>query len=629
MPRWNLVRLQLPQRANLDRVPASAATLLRGLVAGALAVAGIGLWSAEAEQSAASPAIAMHGAPAMPEGFTGPSYVNAEAPQGGRLVQGVLGTFDSLNPLIVKGLAAHGIRGNVIESLMTRGYDEPFTLYGLLARTIETDDARSYVTFRLNPAARFSDGTPVTADDVVFSWQLLRDHGRPNHQIFYAKVAKAERLDDRTVRFDFGGSNDRELPLILGLMPVLPKHAIDAATFEETTLAKPIGSGPYVVAAVDPGKSVTLKRDPNYWGRDLPINRGAWNFDELRFDYYRDANAYFEAFKAGLYDVRSEIDPSRWQTGYNIPAVRDGRIVKEAFTNGLPKTASAFVFNTRRAIFSDIRVRQALLLLFDAEWVNHNFFFDLYRRSASYFDDSELSAYHRPADERERALLAPFPDAVRPDVLDGTWSPPVSDGSGRDRANLRQALALLAAAGYELKGTTLRERASGKPFAFEIMVAGRDEERLAMAFASNLGRAGIDVRVRLVDAVQYDQRRVSYDFDMIQYRWDESLSPGNEQSFYWGSAAADQPGTRNYMGVHSAAVDAMIAAMLRARERPEFVAAVRALDRVLISGCYVVPLFYLPQQWVARWAYIQHPARTSLSGYLPETWWYQNKRAQP
>ena len=603
-----------------DLVSRTRAILATGVALAAMAVA----TPAAAE---AMHAIAMHGAPAMPGDFTVMPYANADAPKGGRLVQGVLGTFDSLNPFIVKGLPAQSLRGYVIESLMARGYDEPFSLYGLLARTIETDDARSYVTFSLDPAAHFSDGTPVTAADVIFSWQILRDHARPNYRTYYSKVARAEALDDRTVRFDLSGADDRELPLILGLMPVLPEHAIDAGAFENTTLAKPVGSGPYTVVEIDPGKSVTLKRNPNYWGRDLPINRGLWNFDELRFDYYRDANAYFEAFKSGLYDVRSESDPSRWQTAYDIPAVRDGRIVKEAFATGLPKVSSNFVFNTRRAIFSDLRVRQAITLLFDAEWINHNFFFDLYRRSASYFDGSELSAYHRPADERERALLAPFPDAVQAAVLDGTWSPPVSDGSGRDRKTLREALRLLGAAGYELKGTTLRERASGRPFRFELMVTNRDDERLALAFANSLARAGIEAQVRLVDAVQFDQRRQSFDFDMMPYRWEQSLSPGNEQSFYWGSAAADAQGSRNYMGVRSPAIDTMIGAMLSARERTDFVAAVRALDRLLISGCYVVPLFFLPEQWVARWVSIAHPARTSLFGYLPETWWQQPKRA--
>jgi peptide/nickel transport system substrate-binding protein len=565
--------------------------------------------------------IAMHGAPAMPDGFTAAAYTDPGAPRGGRMTEGVLGTFDSLNPLIVQGLAVQPVRGYVIESLMARGYDEPFTLYGLLARDVETDDARTFVTFGLDPAAHFSDGAPVTAEDVVFSWQLLRDHGRPNHRAYYAKVEKAKILDPRTVRFDFPDANDRELPLILGLMPVLPKHAIDPATFENTTLVKPIGSGPYIVAEVDVGKRVTFKRDPNYWGRDLPVNRGLWNFDELRFDFYRDENAYFEAFKAGLYDVRSESDPARWQTGYDFPAVRDGRVIKETFSNGLPKFSSDYVFNTRRPVFADIRVRQAIAMLFDFQWINRDFFFNLYRRSASFFDDSELSAYGRPADARERALLAPFPNAVRADVLDGTWSPPFADGSGRDRAMLRQALALFAAAGYELKGTVLRNRSTGRPLSFEIMVTNRDDERLALAFSSSLARAGIAAQVRLVDAVQYQQRLGTFDFDMIEFRWEESLSPGNEQSIYWGAAAADQQGSRNYIGIKNAAVDAMIAALLRARERPDFVAAVRALDRILISGAYVVPLFYLPEQWVARRAAISHPARTSLFGFLPDTWW--------
>jgi peptide/nickel transport system substrate-binding protein len=572
-------------------------------------------------------AIAMHGAPAMSENFASMPYVNPGAPKGGRLVEGVLGTFDSLNPLIVMGLPVQTIRGYVVESLMARGYDEPFTLYGLLARNVETDDARDFVTFNLDPAAHFSDGTPVTADDVVFSWQLLRDHGRPNHRTYYSKVVHADILDARTVRFDLTGSDDRELPLILGLMPVLPKHAIDPATFEQTTLTKPIGSGPYVVTDVDTGKSVTFKRDPNYWGRALPINRGIWNFDEVRFDYYRDANTYFEAFKVGLYDTRSEQDPTRWQTGYDIPAVRGGRIVKETFPNGLPKLATDYVFNTRRPVFADIRVREAISLLFDFQWINRNFFYGLYRRSASFFDDSELSAYHRPADAHERALLAPFPDAVRPDVLDGTWSPPVTDGSGHDRVALRQALTLLQSAGYELVGTTLRERVTGHQLRFEIMVTTRDQERLAIAFSNELARAGVDARVRMVDDVQYEQRRLAFDFDMIEYRWEQSLSPGNEQSFYFGSAAADAQGTRNYMGVRSAAVDAMIAALLHAREHGEFVDAVRALDRVLISGCYVVPMFYLPDQWVARSTSIAHPAHTSLFGYLPETWWRQPAKA--
>ena len=341
-------------------------------------------------------AIAMHGEPALADGFTAFRYVNPAAPKGGRLAEGIVGTFDSLNPFIVKGLAEQHLRGYVIESLMARGYDEPFTLYGLLAKLVETDSERTYVTFTLDAAARFSDGRPVTAKDVIFSWQILRDKGRPNYRTYYSKVAKADMVGPRAVRFDLAGAQDRELPLILGLMPVLPQHAIDPNTFEDTSFAPPVGSGPYVVADVQPGRSVRLKRNPHYWGRDLPVNRGFWNFDEIRIDYYRDANSHLEAFKKGLFDINPERDPGRWETAYDVPAVRDGRIIKDAFTDGLPKGLSAFVFNTRKAIFADVRVREAITLLLDAEWINHNFFFDRYRRTASYFEDSELSARGRP-----------------------------------------------------------------------------------------------------------------------------------------------------------------------------------------------------------------------------------------
>jgi peptide/nickel transport system substrate-binding protein len=576
---------------------------------------------APVEAAEARHAIAMHGEPALPADFTRLPYADPAAPQGGRLVHGVLGTFDSLNPFIVRGIAPSSVRGLVVEGLMARGYDEPFTLYGLIARSVETDARRTYVTFNLDPAARFSDGRPITPDDVIFSWQLLRDKGRPNHRTYYAKVARAEALGAHAVRFTFADGEDRELPLILGLMPVLARHATRAEHFDETSLQPLLGSGPYVIAEVDAGRSVSFKRNPSYWGRGLPINRGFWNFDEIRFDFYRESNSHLEAFKRNLYDIRTEHDPTRWQTGYDFPAVREGRVLKEANPTGLPKASSFFVFNTRRAVFTDIRVREAIALLFDFEWINQNYFFGLYRRTASYFAGSELSAHGRPADPRERALLAPFAAEIRADVLDGSWSPPVSDGSGRDRATLKRALDLLAAAGYELRGTELIERKSGRAFAFEIMVTGRDDERLALLFSQSLKRVGIAARVRVVDAVQFEGRRLAYDFDMIENRWDQSLSPGNEQAFYWGSAAADQPGTRNYMGVKSPGVDAMIAALLKAEAREDFIAAVRALDRVLISGSYTIPLFHLPEQWVARWTTIGRPATYSLYGHLYETWW--------
>ncbi len=568
-----------------------------------------------------SHALAMHGAPALPPGFAHMPYANPDAPRGGRLVWGLLGTFDSLNPLIVRGIAVQQVRGFVVESLMTRGNDEAFTLYGLLAKTVETDDARSYVTFHLDPRARFADGKPVTADDVLFSWELLRDKGRPNHRQYYSKVAKAAAPDPLTVRFDFGGTNDRELPLILGLMPVLPRHAVDPATFEDTTMTGPIGSGPYRVTAVKPGASVTLTRNPDYWGRDLPANRGLWNFDEIRLDFYRESNGQFEAFKRGLYDFRVEYEPLRWHDGYDFPAARSGEVIRDTIKPGLPQPSEFLVFNTRRPLFSDVRVRQALTLLFDFEWINRNYFFGLYPRAAGFFAGSELSAYGRPADDRERELLKPFSERIPPDILDGSYRLPVTDGSGRDRTTLRSALKLLSEAGYELDGTALRQRATKTPFTFEILVTTRDQERIALAYHRDLKRAGIEASVRAVDPVQFDQRRLAYEFDMLQNRWDQSLSPGNEQSFYFGSQAADIPGTRNYMGAKEPAIDALIAVLLEARERPAFVSTVRALDRVLMSGFYAIPVFNMRDQWIARWNRIERPEATALTGYLPETWW--------
>jgi peptide/nickel transport system substrate-binding protein len=583
------------------------------------------LLAAESATAAGGPsyAIAMHGQPAVPPDFTHMPYVNPEAPKGGRLVQGIPGTFDSLNPLIVKGVAVQQIRGFVVESLMARGNDEAFTLYGLLAKSVETDDARSYVTFRLDPRARFSDGHRLTADDVLFSWALLRDKGRPNHRQYYAKVAKAEALDPLTVKFDFGGVQDRELPLILGLMPVLPHHAVNAATFDETSMTAPVGSGPYRVTAVNPGVSLMLTRNPDYWGVDLPINRGLWNFDEIRLDFYREANAQFEAFKRGLYDFRVETEPLRWHEGYDLPAVRKGEMILDTIKTGLPQPTELLVFNTRRPVFSDIRVREALALLYDFEWINRNYFFGLYGRSPSFFAGSELSAYGRPADERERELLKPFSALIRPDIMDGSYRLTSTDGSGRDRKTLRSALNLFSEAGYQLDGTVLRHRLSKAPLAFEILVATRDQERIALAYAHDLKRVGIEASVRAVDAVQFDQRRLGFDFDMIPNRYDQSLSPGNEQYFYWGSEAADNQGTRNYMGAKNPAIDAMIAAMLEAREHGAFVSAVRALDRALMSGFYAIPLFDIQEQWIARWNRIERPKATALTGYLPESWWHR------
>lgn len=568
-------------------------------------------------------AIAMHGEPKYQQGYSHFGYVDPGAPKGGRLSLSVLGTFDSLNPLIVRGVAAAGLRGYVYESLLMRALDEPFSLYGHIAETVETPDDRSWVAFAITDKARFSDGKPITVDDVIFSHALLRDKGRPNHRFYYSKVIKVEKIGERTVKFTFSPDGDREMPLIMGLMPIMPKHSVDREKFEQTSLKPPLGSGPYLVAAAEAGTSITYRRNPDYWARDTPALRGRANFDEIHFEYYRDTNAMFEAFKKGLFTVRSEGDPGQWAQAYDFHAAKDGRVKRAEFPIALPSGMSALVFNTRRAPFNDPKVRRALTLLFDFEWLNKNLYHGLYVRTQSYFDRSELSSHGRPADERERALLAKFPNLVRPDVLDGSHAFPVSDGTGRNRQNLRKAMGLLKQAGYVLKNGRLVNAETGKPVAFEIMAATRSQERLLLTFARALKRTGIEARVRQVDSAIYQRRKTSFDFDMVQNNWPASLSPGNEQSFRWSAKSADTQGTFNYPGVKNPAVDAMIEAVLQARSRADFVSAVRALDRVLLSGDYVVPLFHLPKQWVAHWTNLAFPETTSLYGFQLDTWWAQ------
>ncbi|MCB2079042.1 MAG: ABC transporter substrate-binding protein, partial [Novosphingobium sp.] len=475
-----------------------AAAALRVLCLALLLAANPGIVRAQTGMPAHG--IAMHGAVKYPAGFSNFEYINPDAPKGGSLTIGVLGSFDSVNPLIVKGVAARGVREHTLESLMGRSLDEPFSLYGLLAETIETDEERTYVEFTLDPRAKFSDGEPVTPGDVLFTWELLKTKGRPNHRTYYGKVAKAEQVGERGVRFTFTDDVDREIPLIMGLMPILPKHATDPETFEQTTLDAMIGSGPYRIDNVDPGGSITFRRNPDYWARDLGVKRGQDNFDTIRYEYFRDNNTLFEAFKKGLYQVNLEGDPAQWNTGYDFPAVQDGRVVLQKFQTGVPKGMSAFVFNTRRPPFDDIRVRQALVRLFDFEWINRSLYYDLYSRTQSYFEGSELSAIGRPAGDSEKALLADWGDAVRDDVMDGTYRLPQTDGSGRDREGLLAAMKLLDQAGFEAKDGVMVNKADGMPFSFEILVASKEQERLALSYGRTLKRAGITVSVRLVDA---------------------------------------------------------------------------------------------------------------------------------
>ncbi|HRK17844.1 MAG TPA: extracellular solute-binding protein [Hyphomicrobiaceae bacterium] len=538
---------------------------------------------------------------------------------------GVQGSFDSVNPLIFKGDVASGVRDYVYESLLVRSSDEPFSLYGHLARSIEMPPDRGWATFRLRDTARFANGTPLTARDVAFSHALLRDKGWPFMRASYGRVRKVEIQDERVVHFDFGGARDRELPLLIGLMPILSEAATEPSNFEQTTLTPPIGSGPYRIASLEAGRTIVYRRDPEWWARDLPQMRGRHNFDEIRFEYFRDSNTMFEAFKAGDIDVMIEDDPGRWSRGYDFPALREGRVVKRELELRSPAPMSGLAFNTRRPVFADARVRRALNLAFDAEWLNASLFAGLLARTQSYFARSELSSHGRPASDRERALLGRHIDAIEPAILDGSWKQPVSDGTGSNRANQRAAVDLLRAAGYRLVDGVMTNQTSGRALTFEILLNSRRQERLVLAYVASLAAIGITARPRVVDSAQYELRLKSQDFDMIQSVWQSSLSPGNEQRNRWGSASADAENTRNYAGVRSPAADAMIDAMVSATTAEDFTAAVRAFDRILLSGHYVIPLFHPQRRWVAHWTRIAGPIGdgrpATNAGLELDSWW--------
>jgi peptide/nickel transport system substrate-binding protein len=596
--------------------------------------AAIGAALAFAAPALAEPShgLAMHGEPALPADFAHLPYANPDAPKGGRINYAWQGSFDSLNPFIVAGDGARGLfdmdfGNNVYETLMMRSRDEAFTLYPLLAESVETDAKRSFVEFTLNPKARFSDGQPVTPQDVIFTYKLLREKARPIYRSWIGVIEKMEVVGERGVRFTFNEKADRESPLLLAMLPILPKHATDAESFDKSSLKPLTGSGPYVVGSVRPGEVVVLKRNPDYWAKDLPTKRGFDNYDEIRINYFRDTNAMFEAFKKGLVDIQVESDPVRWSNDYGFPAVADGRVKQSEFERGTPSGMYGFVLNTRRAVFKDRAVRAAVAGLFDFEWANRNLFADGYTRTKSYFDGSELSASGVPASDAEKALLAPFPDAVRPDVMDGAWVPPVSDGSGRDRAFLKKGFDALKAAGYELRDNRMTGP-DGKQLTFEILLNGKSGEALSLAWQRTLASLGIKAQIRSVDSAQYLQRQRTYDFDAMLMAYTASLSPGVEQQFRWGSASRDQDGTYNFAGAAEPAIDAVIAAMVGSRDRGSFVTAVRALDRLLLSGAYVVPLYYQPRQWVAHWANIRQPPKPSLYGVQMPTWWDDGSRKE-
>lgn len=578
-------------------------------------------------------AIAMHGQPQLGTTFDHFPYTNPQAPKGGKITFGVVGTFDGLNPFVIRSFrtTARGLfadeqfGGLVYEALMVRSRDEPFTLYGLIAKTVELNDERTEIIFHLDPLAKFSDGTPITADDVIFTVDLLKNKGRPPFDRYMKRIESVEKIDTYTVKMRFPHSNDREFPFILASsIPVLPKHLINVETFEKNGLTIIPGSGPYIIARVDPGERIVYQRNPNYWGKDLPVNRGLNNFETVQIEYFRNDNTRFEAFKKGILDVFLEepANPNRWRLSYNFPAVHNGQVIKESFKKGTPADMIGFVFNTRRPVFQDRRVRQALSLVFDFEWVNHNLFDDVYSRTQGFWYGSSLSSVGIAASDREKQLLSPFPNAVLPEVMDGTWHIKKTDASGMDRESAEQAWKLLSQAGFKLKNN----KAIGpdeNPLKFEIMTQSLEEEKIALAYQRSLARIGVDAEVRTVDDTQYQNRLTSFDYDMIVGKLKASMSPGNEQINRWGSASRNIEGSFNFAGTADPAIDAMITALLDARSNEDFVSAVRALDRVLISGSYYLPLYHLPNQWVARWSHIDHPQYTSLYGYRLPTWWHR------
>ncbi len=563
--------------------------------------------------------LAMHGAPALAGDFAHLPYANPDAPKGGRIVFGVTGGFDSLNPLVLRGRAPGEVRAHTLESLMARNWDEPFALYGLLAESVATPPDRSWVEFVLRPEARFSDGAPVEVEDVLWSMETLAEVGRPNFRAVWSKVAAVERQGPRAVRFVLS-EPDREAPLILGLVPILKR----GQEIGEPGLTPLIGSGPYVVATAEPGRSLVLRRDRDWWGRDLPVNRGLHNVDEIAVEYFLDGGAHFDAFRAGQVDFWREGDPVRWAERFDFPRMAQGRAVRAEIPHGRPTGMYGFVFNTRRAPFDDIRVRRALTLAFNFEWVNAALFGGGYARIGAYFDNSPL-AHHGPAEGAEAALLAPFADSLPAGTLEGAWRPPLADAADpRNRRNLRAAARLLEEAGWSVRDGALRD-AAGAPFAFEILLASPTEERVAGPFREALATLGIDARLRTIDAAQMQQRRLDYQYDMIVNRWGLSLSPGAEQRLYWGREGVTEPGSRNYAGVESPAVEAAIDALLTADAAEDFAAAARALDRVLSHGVYVIPFWHDPVSRIAHDAGLAYPDRLPLYGdwigWAPEVWW--------
>ena len=563
--------------------------------------------------------------PKYPANFQHFDYVNPDAPKGGTLRQQSVGGFDSFNPFIPKGNAV-GV-GLIYDSLTYHSPDEPFTEYGLLAERIDKAPDNSYVRFILNPKARFHDGTPVTAEDVIFTFNILLEKGDPMYRHYYADVAQVVAEDKLRVRFDFKHQDNRELPLILGQIQVLPKHWWATRDFSKGDLEPPLGSGPYRIGKVAPGSAVTFERVKDWWAKDLPVSRGLYNFDRIQVDFYRDSQVALEAFKAGQFDVNLEYSAKDWNTGYDSPALRAGKFVQQAIPNHNPAGMQGYVFNLRRPIFQDRRVREAIAQLFDFEWANKQLFYGAYKRTHSYFENSEMAATGLPS-EAELKLLEPLRDKLPPEVFSQEFKPPVSDGSGIIREQSRRAYQLLTEAGYRIDNDKMIGP-DGKQLAFEFLNFQPNLERVVLPFKRNLAELGIDLQIRRVDVSQYINRLRSRDFDMTSAIWPQSSSPGNEQREFWHSSSADNPGSRNLMGLRDPAIDQLVEGLIRSGSREELITHARALDRALLWGHYVVPNYYVDTWRVAYWKRFGRPPVTPLYDYGLMTWWEETPLNPP
>ena len=570
-------------------------------------------------------AIAMHGEPKYPDSFQYVDYANPDAPKGGKIILSSTGSYDSFNPFILKGTAAAGI-GNLYETLTTGSSDEAFTEYGLIAKTIEWPDDRSWVAFTIREEAVWHDGKKISPEDVIWTFNTLMEKGHPFYKYYYGDVVEVIQENDNKVRFNFKGNTNLELPLIVGQLPVLPKHYWTNKNFEETSMDIPIGSGPYKIKNFDAGRTITYELDSDYWGKNIPIKKGTENFGVIQYEYYKDRSIEREAFKSGDIDLFSENTSKDWATSYDTPAVQNGLIKKELIEHQNPQGMQGFAFNTRKEIFEDKRVREALSYAFDFEWTNKNLFYNAYKRTNSFFENSELASSGVPSG-RELDLLNDYRELLPQKLFQEEYNPPKTDGSGFMRKELQEATKLLQDAGWELQEGKLINKKSGSKFEFELLLVSPAFERIVLPFKDNLAKLGIDVSVRTIDSAQYQNRLDGFDFDMIVSTFSQSLSPGNEQRNFWGSDAAKTNGSRNIIGISNEVIDSLIEKVISAKDREDLIVTTRALDRVLLWNHYVIPQWHISAYRTLYWDIFDKPSVRPKYSLGTHTWWVDADKA--